>query len=235
MDIATILSTILFLGPGFFINLVEDQFWATTNKDKKYESYILESFIYSIIILVINLLFLTFKFEIELIKFNDLISELNNIIFFIKYILLTIISSFIVLAIKKILFEVILFIKNKNKSKNKNKVKQFTKYPTVWDKIFNNNKINVNELVFSISKGDVIISQGFLSSHSRLNAESKEIELFCTKDIADYLNDEKFVSENLEDIDFEYYDINNDVLIKGLRFKKGAFYNCEVEDVEEVV
>lgn len=225
MDIATILSTILFLGPGFFINLLEDQFWATTNKEKKYESYILESFIYSIMILVINILFLKFMFKIELLKFDDLISGLNNIIFFIKYILLTIISSFIVLAIKKVLFEVVLFIKNKNK------VKQFTKYPTVWDKIFNNNKINVNELVFSISKGDVIISQGFLSSHSRLNAESKEIELFCTKDTADYLNDEKFVSENLEDIDFEYYDINNDVLIKGLRFRKGAFYNCEVEEV----
>lgn len=212
MDIATILSTVLFLGPGFFVRFISGWIGEPTCDEESSEEGIVKAFIYSFIILLINIFIIKFKSSREMNTFTDLINSIYEINFFLKYILLMITTSLIFTLLKTKGFE--FAVRLYNKILNKNIDREYTVYSDLWNVIFYNPNLDISKHIFTIEKNGIRLTQGFIKNVSSKGRQKKSMVLNLTDIVNDYFEDEEFTKKNLSEIEREYYDFDSDVLIK---------------------
>lgn len=216
----SILIAVLFLIPGSFVNIILDRFFPKSVKEKGDFEKTIYAVIYSSIIIFINLILMKYLRKIDINTFSELQSRLVNITFFIKYIILTAVSSFLFVLIKKIYEKIELCIVNN--IRRKNKLPAETEFATVWDEIFENKKIDLANTYIAVIKDGQLISHGCLKSHSPPNLDNRELLLIGTKGFEAFLENDKILPDGqklLDIIDKEYYNLNTGVLIR--------FYNNE--------
>ncbi|WP_326910638.1 hypothetical protein [Sedimentibacter sp. MB31-C6] len=225
MESGTILSTFLFLGPGFFMNIISDWIEEPRNDEESSQDSITKSFLLSFIILVINLLVLKFIFKININTFTELIYNMHSIEFFIKYFMLTFGMCFIIAAFKRYVWSFLVFIYN-NLLNNK-KDREYTTYTDLWNYIFYNSEFDISKHIFTIDKSGIRITQGFIKMISPKGKNKKSIIFELTSDVKEYLEDNDFVDKNLIKSKKEFYDLYSDVLVRA--------YNAEaiLEDINK--
>lgn len=182
-----------------------------------------KSFLLSFIVLIINILILKILFGSNINTFIDLINNVYNIIFFIKYCALTVFICVLVALLKPLIVR--LFVSFYNNILNKKTDREYTIFNDLWNIIFYNPKFDVSKHVFTIEKNGIIITCGFVKNVTPKGRDKKKIILTFTEVVRSYFNDEEFAEKNLSEIVAEYYDLDSDVLIKA--------YNAEaiIEDI----
>lgn len=212
MDIGTILSTVLFLGPGFLVRFISGWIWEPISDEESSEEGIVKAFIYSFIILMINILIIKFKSSREINTFTDLINSIYEIDFFLKYILLMAITSFIFTLLKTKGFE--FAVEVYNNIFNKKIDRKYTTFSDLWNVIFYNPEFDVSKHVFIIEKNGAMITCGFIKNVTSKGRDKKKIVFKLTDVVKRYFDNKDFVEKNLKKITIEYYDLETDVLIK---------------------
>ncbi|MDF2505606.1 hypothetical protein [Clostridium sp.] len=224
MDIGTILSTVLFLGPGFLLRLISTWIEEPACDEESTEVIFTKSFIFSFIILIANMMILKLVFHREINTFTDLINNIYNIIFFVKYCILTVFICIFVAILKPIAVK--LLVEFYNNIFNKKKDRKYTTFNDLWNIIFYNPDFDVSKHVFTIQKNETIITHGFIKNVTPKGRGKKKIILTLTDIVSDYFNDKEFAEKNLSEIVVEYYDFDSDILIKA--------YHAEaiIEDID---
>lgn len=230
MDIGTLFSTILFIGPGFLIRTIEDEFFTNSNRFDNNEKHVVKAFFDSFIILLVNMFFLKILFKYNFYSFNYFVSKFDTIIFFIKYVILTFITSFIYVFLKRLANFISRIIKNclgkitlsllKTMKEMEYKIYEFfkleiieTSYPTIWESIISDSEGLIGKII-TIERDNVLISCGYQGEVTRINTDTKEIKLTNTKEIKSYMLDKEFLKNYIGTIDFEYFDFETGTLLK---------------------
>lgn len=234
MDIGTIFSTILFIGPGFLIRFIEDYLYPNSNRFDNNEKPIVKAFIDSFFILIINLLILKNLFKYNFIDFNYFVSKFEIINFFFTYVLLTFATCVIYACfIKRGVILLRIYIINWfNSYSTDNKIIE-TQFPTIWDSIFNNSINDFYGKVITIEKEGQLISCGYIGEFPKINAETKELKLVTTREIQNCMTSEEFRKNYIETIEFEYFDFETGTLIKCYKLINDAFEKFVYKEPEK--
>lgn len=231
MDIGTIFSGILFIGPGFLIRMLEDDLYPNSNRFDNSERNIIKAFIDSFFILIINLTLLKKIFKYNFFDFNYFVNKFETIDFFIKYVFLTFcICCIYTCIIKRFIKFSRLFVVNEINGESNVE----TPFPTIWDSIFNDYSYDFYEKVITIEKEGQLISCGYVEELPRINAETKELKLVDTKKVQKYMNQVKFKEHYIDIIEFEYFDFETGTLIKCYRLVKDAFKIYDNKEKKEL-
>jgi hypothetical protein len=235
MDIVTIFSTILFIGPGFLIQFIEDYLYPNSNRFDNNERHIVKAFIDSFFIIIINLIILKNFFRYNFIDFNYFVSKFEIINFFITYVLITFVTCVIYACfIKRCIICLRIYIVNMFNDSTDNKITE-TKFPTIWDSIFNNSINDFYGKVITIEKEGNQISCGYIGEFPKINAETKELKLVTTKEIQNCMDSEEFRINYIDTIEFEYFDFETGTLIKCYKLINDAFTEFVNREAEEVL
>lgn len=254
MDIGTIFSTILFIGPGFYIRMLEDDLFPNSNRFDKNERYFVKAFIDSFFILIINLFILKSLSKYNFFDFKYFVSKFEIINFFIKYVFLTFITCCVYACfIKRIARFLRRLLRNSyNGSKFGNAIRETvgnisdkiykhlnlkvieTQFPTIWDSIIHDYNNNFYGKIVAIEKDGQIISCGYIGELTGINTETKELKLVTTKEIQECMNSKDFMENYIETIEFEYFDFETGILIKCYKLINDALekYVNRIEDKE---
>lgn len=99
-------------------------------------------------------------------------------------------------------------------------------YGDVWSNLFEDNKIvNVRNTVLKIERSGTMITAGLLKTFSPPNKKNREFVLYNTDLIKEIFRDDEKIEYDLRTFkcaEYEYYDTENDMLIK--------FYSTEIYD-----
>ncbi|MBZ6007284.1 hypothetical protein K1514_15430 [Paraclostridium bifermentans] len=217
----TIFSAVIFSIPGFFAEILEDRLFGKIKKEKSDFEKTISAIVYSSFIIVLNLIIMKLLFNIDINTFSELPKKLNDIRFFVKYIILTFFGCILFIFIKKYIWDNLVRI-SINQWRTWRNLPQETKFSTIWEEVFENSKQPVINKVISIEKDGDFITCGVLSRYSAQNGKKKEFLLIETAETANYIKSDKDLSleeKLLYKIDMEYYDQESGHLIK--------FYNTD--------
>ncbi|MBC5627270.1 hypothetical protein H8S20_00025 [Clostridium sp. NSJ-6] len=222
----TIIIALIFSVPGIIVNRVLFRIFPKSIETKSEYEKTITAIIDSIFVLVINMVILNLFLKKNILTFNILLDKLSYIIFFMKYVILTLCSCIIVSLIKKFIFNpIVLLVINKYKE-SKDGIKE-NEWPSAWESIFENSKISKNDMYITLEKNGQIITSGMLATYAPPNQERRDILLKDTQGFKLYLDNDKNLPKEkklLDIIECEYYDFNNDLLIKVYDNKKLVKY-----------
>ena len=212
----TIILSIIFSVPGIMVTKIEKRLEPKSFEDKsEYEKTIIAIPI-SAIILIINVLLMNIISQEKIYSISTLLKMMNDFSFLAGYMLITTITCLVVFFIKnKVVEPVILKIINIFKKKHNMPIE--SKYPSEWERIFENKDEPVNDMYISIEKDGKVITQGLLTGYSPPNQKNKDISLIGTKQFKEYLSNDYRLDDNNKLVDIikkEYYDFNTGILIK---------------------
>ena len=113
------------------------------------------------------------------------------------------------------------FINFVYKLQNKNITEVDTK--TAWEFIFDSANINPSDCCIEVVKNDTVITRGYLKAFSDVKSKNKELILEATNQVNEYFESEKkkpVDKKVFNEIDFEYYNLDNDVLLRFYNMSK---------------
>lgn len=211
-----IMVAILFSVPGILVNKIEKRIDPKSFEEiSEYEKTIIAIPI-SAVILLLNILAMNLISKEKIYSIDILLKMMNNFSFLGGYIFLTTITCLIISFMKmKIIDQLILTIINTVKKRNNMPIE--TKYPSEWEKIFENSDDPVNDMYISIEKDGKRITQGILAGYSPPNQKNRDISLIATNEFNEYLSNDSTLDDSkklLNIIKKEYYDFNTGILIK---------------------
>lgn len=200
-----LIGILLIVSPGFIVKKIKDLIIAKDEVKTDVENTII-SVMYSIPILISNLVIL--KFKCKIVNIEELIDKFNNIDFILKYGILTLITMLIFTYI------VIVLLKNKtnnilNKFRSRAGEPERTTSLNPWQDFF---KVDTNMPV-RVLKNKEVLAEGFLKHWDADGLDDKDIVLEYEEIIKD--NPECF-----KRVKKTYYNIKNDVVIQELHFDK---------------
>ncbi len=212
----TIFIAIIFSVPGIMVSKIYKRLFPKSFEEKsEYEKTIIAIPI-STLVLMINIFILNVILNQNIYTITYLLSLLYNFIFLTLYIILTVMSCFIVVFLKRKLFEPItLKLINWYNKKKYNPTE--SKFSSEWENIFENPEVDVNDMYVSIEKDGKIITQGLLAGYSPPNQKKRDISLIGTKEFKEYLINDRMLDDDkklFDKIDREYYDFETGILIK---------------------
>lgn len=225
--LSNIIFIILFIFPGIFIGILYKKFVPTSKKDPEGYEKIVGAFLYSCVVLFVNIIIIKVFFKNNISDINQLGKELNNFSFFFKYTLLSIVvSSITAYFFHKWNHEILLELLNKYRQATDKPVE--TKFQSVWESIFESGQMN--DVCIVIEKDGEIITCGFLEEYSPPQNIKKELKLKYTQWVKkQFENDKngKYKSDEekiFTDIICEYFDYDSGILIKFYDVKKYLEY-----------
>ena len=200
-----LIGILLIVSPGFIVKKLKDMLIAKEKIETDVENTIV-SIIYSIPILVVNLIILMFIYKIKTIQ--DITSKFSNLKFILTYVIVSLISIIIVG------YGLIFFSKKINKD-ILNKVRKVIDEPertnslNPWQDFF---KVEEN-MPIRIFKGGELITQGFVKHWDVDGLDEKDIVL-------EYQEGMKENPQCFKRVKTTYYSVINDVVIQELYFDK---------------
>lgn len=200
-----LIGILLIVSPGFIVKKLKDMLIAKDKIETDVENTIV-SIIYSIPILVVNLIILMFIYKIKTIQ--DITSKFSDLKFILTYVIVSLISIIIVG------YGLIFFSKKINKD-ILNKVRKVIDEPertnslNPWQDFF---KVEEN-MPIRIFKGGELITQGFVKHWDVDGLDEKDIVL-------EYQEGMKENPQCFKRVKTTYYSVINDVVIQELYFDK---------------
>lgn len=200
-----LIGILLIVSPGFIVKKLKDMLIAKEKIETDVENTIV-SIIYSIPILVVNLIILMFIYKIKTIQ--DITSKFSDLKFILTYVIVSLISIIIVG------YGLIFFSKKINKN-ILNKVRKVIDEPertnslNPWQDFF---KVEEN-MPIRIFKGGELITQGFVKHWYVDGLDEKDIVL-------EYQEGMKENPQCFKRVKTTYYSVINDVVIQELYFDK---------------
>ena len=200
-----LIGILLIVSPGFIVKKLKDMLIAKEKIETDVENTIV-SIIYSIPILVVNLIILMFIYKIKTIQ--DITSKFSDLKFILTYVIVSLISIIIVG------YGLIFFSKKINKD-ILNKVRKVIDEPertnslNPWQDFF---KVEEN-MPIRIFKGGELITQGFVKHWDVDGLDEKDIVL-------EYQEGMKENPQWFKRVKTTYYSVINDVVIQELYFDK---------------
>lgn len=200
-----LIGILLIVSPGFIVKKLKDMLIAKEKIETDVENTIV-SIIYSIPILVVNLIILMFIYKIKTIQ--DITSKFSDLKFILTYVIVSLISIIIVG------YGLIFFSKKINKN-ILNKVRKVIDEPertnslNPWQDFF---KVEEN-MPIRIFKGGELITQGFVKHWDVDGLDEKDIVL-------EYQEGMKENPQCFKRVKTTYYSVINDVVIQELYFDK---------------
>ena len=200
-----LIGILLIVSPGFIVKKLKDMLIAKEKIETDVENTIV-SIIYSIPILVVNLIILMFIYKIKTIQ--DITSKFSDLKFILTYVIVSLISIIIVG------YGLIFFSKKINKD-ILNKVRKVIDEPertnslNPWQDFF---KVEEN-MPIRIFKGGELITQGFVKHWDVDGLDEKDIVL-------EYQEGMKENPQCFKGVKTTYYSVINDVVIQELYFDK---------------
>ena len=200
-----LIGILLIVSPGFIVKKLKDMLIAKEKIETDVENTIV-SIIYSIPILVVNLIILMFIYKIKTIQ--DITSKFSDLKFILTYVIVSLISIIIVG------YGLIFFSKKINKD-ILNKVRKVIDEPertnclNPWQDFF---KVEEN-MPIRIFKGGELITQGFVKHWDVDGLDEKDIVL-------EYQEGMKENPQCFKRVKTTYYSVINDVVIQELYFDK---------------
>ena len=200
-----LIGILLIVSPGFIVKKLKDMLIAKEKIETDVENTIV-SIIYSIPILVVNLIILMFIYKIKTIQ--DITSKFSDLKFILTYVIVSLISIIIVG------YGLIFFSKKINKD-ILNKVRKVIDEPertnslNPWQDFF---KVEEN-MPIRIFKGGELITQGFVKHWDVDGLDEKDIVL-------EYQEGMKESPQCFKRVKTTYYSVINDVVIQELYFDK---------------
>lgn len=200
-----LIGILLIVSPGFIVKKLKDMLIAKEKIETDVENTIV-SIIYSIPILVVNLIILMFIYKIKTIQ--DITSKFSDLKFILTYVIVSLISIIIVG------YGLIFFSKKINKD-ILNKVRKVINEPertnslNPWQDFF---KVEEN-MPIRIFKGGELITQGFVKHWDVDGLDEKDIVL-------EYQEGMKENPQCFKRVKTTYYSVINDVVIQELYFDK---------------
>ena len=200
-----LIGILLIVSPGFIVKKLKDMLIAKEKIETDVENTIV-SIIYSIPILVVNLIILMFIYKIKTIQ--DITSKFSDLKFILTYVIVSLISIIIVG------YGLIFFSKKINKD-ILNKVRKVIDEPertnslNPWQDFF---KVEEN-MPIRVFKGGELITQGFVKHWDVEGLDEKDIVL-------EYQEGMKENPQCFKQVKTTYYSVINDVVIQELYFDK---------------
>lgn len=200
-----LIGILLIVSPGFIVKKLKDMLIAKEKIETDVENTIV-SIIYSIPILVVNLIILMFIYKIKTIQ--DITSKFSDLKFILTYVIVSLISIIIVG------YGLLFFSKKINKD-ILNKVRKVIDEPertnslNPWQDFF---KVEEN-MPIRIFKGGELITQGFVKHWDVDGLDEKDIVL-------EYQEGMKENPQCFKRVKTTYYSVINDVVIQELYFDK---------------
>lgn len=200
-----LIGILLIVSPGFIVKKLKDMLIAKEKIETDVENTIV-SIIYSIPILVVNLIILMFIYKIKTIQY--ITSKFSDLKFILTYVIVSLISIIIVG------YGLIFFSKKINKD-ILNKVRKVIDEPertnslNPWQDFF---KVEEN-MPIRIFKGGELITQGFVKHWDVDGLDEKDIVL-------EYQEGMKENPQCFKRVKTTYYSVINDVVIQELYFDK---------------
>ena len=200
-----LIGILLIVSPGFIVKKLKDMLIAKEKIETDVENTIV-SIIYSIPILVVNLIILMFIYKIKTIQ--DITSKFSDLKFILTYVIVSLISIIIV-------GYVLIFFSKKINKDILNKVRKVIDEPertnslNPWQDFF---KVEEN-MPIRIFKGGELITQGFVKHWDVDGLDEKDIVL-------EYQEGMKENPQCFKRVKNTYYSVINDVVIQELYFDK---------------
>lgn len=200
-----LIGILLIVSPGFIVKKLKDMLIAKEKIETDVENTIV-SIIYSIPILVVNLIILMFIYKIKTIQ--DITSKFSDLKFILTYVIVSLISIIIVG------YGLIFFSKKINKD-------ILNKFRKVIDEPERTNSLNPWQDFFKVEenmpirifKGGELITQGFVKHLDVDGLDEKDIVL-------EYQEGMKENPQCFKRVKTTYYSVINDVVIQELYFDK---------------
>lgn len=200
-----LIGILLIVSPGFIVKKLKDMLIAKEKIETDAENTIV-SIIYSIPILVVNLIILMFIYKIKTIQ--DITSKFSDLKFILTYVIVSLISIIIVG------YGLIFFSKKINKD-------ILNKFRKVIDEPERTNSLNPWQDFFKVEenmpirifKGGELITQGFVKHWDVDGLDEKDIVL-------EYQEGMKENPQCFKRVKTTYYSVINDVVIQELYFDK---------------
>ena len=200
-----LIGILLIVSPGFIVKKLNDMLIAKEKIETDVENTIV-SIIYSIPILVVNLIILMFIYKIKTIQ--DITSKFSDLKFILTYVIVSLISIIIVG------YGLIFFSKKINKD-------ILNKFRKVIDEPERTNSLNPWQDFFKVEenmpirifKGGELITQGFVKHWDVDGLDEKDIVL-------EYQEGMKENPQCFKRVKTTYYSVINDVVIQELYFDK---------------
>lgn len=221
-SLEAVIVTIIFLIPGFMVIELDNRMFSRANNNEHEIEKIINALILSMVSVIVSILILNI-FKIDNIKsLKELSEKIGDFNFIFKYIAIVLVSIPITEIIYKCYRKLMLkFINFVYKLQNKNITEVDTK--TAWEFIFDSANINPSDCCIEVVKNDTVITRGYLKSFSDVKSKNKELILEATNQVNEYFESEKkepIDKKVFNEIDFEYYNLDNDVLLRFYNMSK---------------
>lgn len=209
-----------FVFPGVFIKMIYNRFFPSAREDDSKYDEIVQSFIISTFVLILNALIVRLFYGVDILSKNSLMTFIEKPINLLAFFAITMILSVIGVPIYRFIVDYIyVWVINIYRTKM-NLVKEST-HLTPWNAVFENKRFSLNNRPVGIFKGDELVTIGYIDYLPAAGCKKKDFVLINTwfKDLyeADKNKDPKDKLFGL--IDREYYNSENDTHFK--------FYNNE--------
>lgn len=229
-SLEAVIVTIIFLIPGFMVIELDNRMFSRANNNEHEIEKIINALILSMVSVVVSILILNI-FKIDNIKsLKELSEKIGEFKFIFKYIAIVLVSIPITELIYKCYRKLMLkFINFVYKLQNKNITEVDTK--TAWEFIFDSANINPSDCCIEVVKNDTVITRGYLKAFSDVKSKNKELILEATNQVNEYFESEKkkpIDKKVFNEIDFEYYNLDNDVLLRFYNMSKLNAYLDEL-------
>ena len=221
-----LVALIIFIVPGAIIELAYKKFFPTSKKDVEGYEKTVKAIIYSLGVLLINLLAIKFIKHNEISSIKTLGDKLDSITFLFKYIGLSVASSIVIIFIDRLILKKTFLVLANLINKLNGKTLEVDEL-TAWEYLFETKEI-VSQCV-CMEKGGQVIARGFIKAYSPPQNENKEILLEYTDWVEKQMEIDKNKSNDdkmFYKCDSEYYDLQTDTLIKFYNMDKYHTY-CE--------
>lgn len=217
----TILFAILFTIPGLMVRNIEKRIYTKTKEKeisyvKQYNFFIDSVFIYFIGLGLFQVFHRTPIFHlIQEIEIHGIFLTGDNLLIFIGYFLWSLIISYPYVKIKRAISKKV-SLSISNAHRRKNTLTMETEFSSVWDEIFENPKICLDDQIIVVEKEGKIITQGYIKSYSPPHLNKRELLLEESEGVKRYLDrdSESSFEEKLLSVKMEYFDSSTGFTIK---------------------
>ncbi len=204
-----------FVFPGVFIRMVYDRFHPALKEEQSQYKEIVHAFLISTIVIFVNALVIKFYHKTNIMSvesFETYISDFNNLV---NFFLITFVLSIVGVPVYKWViddFSVMLV----NIYRERSNLPQETKHSSPWHACFENKEFSLANRPVGFFKNDVLVAFGYIEGIPAADKEKKDFMLINTwlKDLFEKELERNESEKLFNIIEREYYDIENDILIK---------------------
>ena len=205
-----------FVFPGVFIKMIYNRFFPSAREDDSKYDEIVQSFIISTVILMINAGIIKVLYGVDILSknsFTAFVETSNNLIWFF---IITLILSGLGVPIYRLIVDYF-YVWVINIYRDKMHLARESSHLSPWNVVFENKKFCLDNRPTGVFKGNELVTIGYLECYPAAGNKKKDFVLINTqlfKELYNADNGKEPKDRLFKLIDKEYYNFENDTHIK---------------------